>query len=79
MMTTDTRDRPGQSKNDLLRWLPPDEYRRFAADLEVVKLERGVELHGVDEEIKYVYFVTEGVASLVATGPDGESVAAAAR
>jgi CRP-like cAMP-binding protein len=64
----------GSSRNEILAGLPKAEYERLSGDFKEVHLKRGDELHGPDEEIPFVYFPTNGVASLVAIGPDGEAV-----
>jgi CRP-like cAMP-binding protein len=61
-------------RNLVLAALPPAEFASLAGALEPVHLARGQILDQPDVEIEYVYFPTEGVASIVAVGPDGESV-----
>jgi CRP-like cAMP-binding protein len=63
-----------QSRNLLLGALPPEDYARLVPDLASVEFERGHVLHRPDEDITQVYFVTGGVASLLATGSKGEAV-----
>lgn len=60
--------------NLLLAALPDGLFSSFAQDLEPVRLPRGVVLDTPDREIEHVYFPTEGVASIVAVGTNGESV-----
>jgi CRP-like cAMP-binding protein len=66
--TTDPRG------NALLRVLPEAELSRLERGLELVRLPRGEILEEPHEEIGYVYFPTEGIASILALGPNGESV-----
>ena len=60
--------------NRLLRGLPDAELRRIRPALEPVQLPRPTELEAANEEIRFVYFPTTGVASIVATDESGESV-----
>jgi CRP-like cAMP-binding protein len=60
--------------NHLLRALPDDEFDRIAPELEPVRLERSAELESPNEEIRYVYFPTSGVASILALDEGGDSV-----
>jgi CRP-like cAMP-binding protein len=61
-------------RNVLLGSLPEDEFARIAPALEAVILPRPTELETPDAEIKFVYFPTSGIASIVAVGMDGEMV-----
>ena len=49
-------------------------YGRLRPALEPVRLPRSTELEAANEEVKFVYFPTSGVASIVATDERGESV-----
>ena len=60
--------------NHLLRALSDDEFDRIGPHLEPVRLPRSAELEGTNEEIKFVYFPTSGVASIVAIDESGETV-----
>jgi CRP-like cAMP-binding protein len=60
--------------NYLLRGLPHEELSRLAPLLEAVRLARPTELEAANEEVKFVYFPTSGVASIVAIDEGGESV-----
>jgi CRP-like cAMP-binding protein len=60
--------------NHLLHALPEAELARLRGDLEPVRLPRSSELEGANEEVRFVYFPTSGVASIVATDESGESV-----
>ena len=61
-------------RNALLGFLPPAELARLEPKLEPVSLPRGEILEEPHEEIEFVYFPTEGIASILALGPNGESV-----
>jgi CRP-like cAMP-binding protein len=63
-----------RAANALLAGLPDDEFDRLAPLLEPVRLARPTELDLPNEEIKFVYFPTGGMASIVALGEGGESV-----
>ncbi len=60
--------------NRLLRGLPDAELDRIRPALEPVDLPRPTELEGANEEVRFVYFPTSGVASIVAIDESGESV-----
>jgi CRP-like cAMP-binding protein len=60
--------------NRLLRGLSDPEFRRMRPGLEPIHLPRPTELEGANEEIRFVYFPTNGVASIVAIDESGESV-----
>jgi CRP-like cAMP-binding protein len=60
--------------NRLLRGLSDAELERIRPALEPVHLPRPTELEGANEDIRFVYFPTNGVASIVAIDEGGESV-----
>lgn len=60
--------------NRLLRGLSNAELERMRPALEPVHLPRPTELEAANEEIRYVYFPTTGIASIVAIDESGESV-----
>jgi CRP-like cAMP-binding protein len=60
--------------NRLLRGLTDAELERIRPALEPVQLPRPTELEAANERIRYVYFPTSGVASIVAIDESGESV-----
>lgn len=60
--------------NRLLGALPDVDLRRMRPALEQVHLPRPTELEAANEEIRFVYFPTSGVASIVAIDESGESV-----
>jgi CRP-like cAMP-binding protein len=60
--------------NRLLRGLSDAELQRIRPALEPVHLPRPTELEGANEDIRFVYFPTNGVASIVAIDAGGESV-----
>ena len=60
--------------NRLLRGLSDAELERIRPTLEPVHLPRPTELEAANEDIRYVYFPTSGVASIVAIDESGESV-----
>jgi CRP-like cAMP-binding protein len=60
--------------NYLLHALPHAEYGRLESSLEAVRLPRSTELEGANEEVRFVYFPTSGVASIVAIDESGEFV-----
>ena len=60
--------------NHLLRGLSDAEFDRIGPALEPVRLPRSTELEAANEEVRFVYFPTSGVASIVAIDEGGESV-----
>jgi CRP-like cAMP-binding protein len=60
--------------NRLLRGLPDADLDRIRPALDPVHLPRPTELEGANEEIRFVYFPTTGIASIVALDESGESV-----
>ena len=60
--------------NRLLRGLSDSELQRIRPALEPVHLPRPTELEAANEEVRFVYFPTSGVASIVALDEGGESV-----
>jgi CRP-like cAMP-binding protein len=60
--------------NHLLAALPDQELARILPALEPVSLPRPAELEGVNEQISFVYFPTNGLASIVAIDEGGDTV-----
>jgi CRP-like cAMP-binding protein len=60
--------------NRLLRGLSDAEFDRLRPVLEPVRLPRPTELEAANEKVRFVYFPTSGVASIVAIDESGESV-----
>jgi CRP-like cAMP-binding protein len=60
--------------NHLLRGLSDAELGRLRFALETVRLPRSTELEAANEAVRFVYFPTSGVASIVAIDESGESV-----
>ena len=60
--------------NHLLAALPERELNRILPALEPVSLPRPTELEAANEEIEFVYFPTNGLASIVALDEGGETV-----
>ncbi len=69
---------PQQSEvqNKLLSVLPAADFQLVAAELEHVVLPRGTLLGEAGEAIDYVYFLTSGIGTIVATTPEGRSAEA---
>jgi CRP-like cAMP-binding protein len=68
------RDDVDPRANHLLGALPEAELERLGSVLEPVRLPRSTELESANEAIRFVYFPTSGVASIVALDEGGESV-----
>ncbi len=60
--------------NRLLRGLSDADLDRIRPALESVQLQRPTELEGANEQVRFVYFPTSGVASIVAIDDSGETV-----
>lgn len=60
-----------EMRNKLLSILPAADYAQVVAGLEHVDLPRFMILAEAGQPIDYVYFLTSGIGSLVATTPDG--------
>jgi CRP-like cAMP-binding protein len=60
--------------NSLLRGLSDADLQRLGPALEPVRLPRPTELEGPNEKVRFVYFPTSGVASILAIDDNGESV-----
>lgn len=69
---TDAAGKP--TRNVLLSSIPDDEYRVLRPLLEPVNLPRYLILNGAGEAIEFVYFLNQGMTSLVVVTRDGESV-----
>jgi CRP-like cAMP-binding protein len=65
------------SGNRLLAVLPADERERLLPRFERVPLLLGDVIYEADEPIRYVYFPTSGVVSILCTTDDGASIEAA--
>ena len=61
------RDGHVAEPNRLLRCLPPDEYERLVSEFEPMRLRVGHTLVEPGRSIEQVYFVREGVCSMIAT------------
>lgn len=61
-------------KNAILASLPGEELREIVPQLRPVSLTAGVTLYQAEEKIQHVYFVEEGLISLLAVLEDGTSI-----
>ena len=64
---------PAQSSvtNKLLNILPESDYDQIAQDLEFLKLSRGTVVAHAGQPIDYIYFLTSGIGSIIASTPEG--------
>jgi CRP-like cAMP-binding protein len=69
----DMSDVPEPEENHLLASLPIEDYRRIRDSLERVDLKLGDSLYEPDVQIKYVYFPTDSIVSLLCLMEDGGS------
>jgi CRP-like cAMP-binding protein len=60
--------------NGLLAGLPPDSLQRLHPRFEAVGLPRGHTLYDLGDPVRFVYFVTQGLVSLLALTPDGATL-----
>jgi CRP-like cAMP-binding protein len=63
---------PPEKRNRLLGLLPDDEFHSVAAALEPVDLDRGFIIVKADRPIDYVYFLSNGIGSVVTISSDGQ-------
>ena len=68
------RNRPPPIENRLLAALPPADYKRIAALLEVVSPKLKTVLHKPGEPIRHVYFPGTGFCSILTVLQDGNMV-----
>ena len=61
----DIRTQLGSTSNRLLNFLSPDDRKLLAADLKQVDLETRYVLEKANEPIEYIYFLEDGIASVV--------------
>jgi CRP-like cAMP-binding protein len=62
------------SENLILARLPPDEHERIRAHLQPVELKQGQLLYEVSTPIEHVYFLDQGMVSLVSIMHDGTTI-----
>lgn len=60
--------------NQLIAGLPKDERIALTANIERIHIKRGEVLREPDEEIRLVYFIESGIASILSVMSDGKSV-----
>ena len=65
--------KPDPRQNSMLAALPLDEYQRLAPLLEPVELKLGDSLSESGETMRYVYFPTDSIVSLLCVMDDGDS------
>ena len=71
-----TSSRAPHIRNKLLAVLPPEDRAAIADDLEFLELPIGMKLAGRGEPIEHVYFLTDGIGSVVVTTPQGNKAEA---
>jgi len=64
---------PG-SRNKILGSLPDEEFARLGPYLEPVELEKGEIVYLTGDDIEYVYFIEEGLLSLISTTETGATL-----
>src|SRR5215469_8172633 len=62
------------SKNRLLAAMPQEDLQRFFSDLHPVSLSIRQILYEVGAPLEYVYFIEEGVASVLTSMADGSTI-----
>jgi len=68
-----TAARPSPRQNHLLNALPANDYHRIAEHLELVQLKLGDVLYEPDVPLRFVYFPTTAIVSLLYVMEDGAS------
>jgi CRP-like cAMP-binding protein len=63
-----------RGSNRLLARLPADELRRIGVELQPVRLEQGHILYEADRPVEFVYFVDQGMISVVSVMENGASI-----
>jgi CRP-like cAMP-binding protein len=63
--------RPG---NLILAFLPPDEYERIGAQLQLIELRQGDVIYESSSPVDYVYFIEQGMVSVVSNMQNGASI-----
>src|SRR5215471_6496935 len=66
-----TSSAPPATRNKLLAALPPTERRLIEENATVVPIKRREVLYRADEPIRHVYFIVDGIASLMSVMADG--------
>ena len=66
-----TSSAPPATRNKLLAALPPTERRLIEENATVVPIKRREVLYRADEPMRYVYFIVDGIASLMSVMADG--------
>lgn len=72
--TSSSHDPDFAATNRLLSALPDDEYAHLLPSLTLVRLPRRRVIYEAGESVRHVYFITGGMASLLAATTDGETV-----
>jgi CRP-like cAMP-binding protein len=62
------------TNNQILKSIPASEFELISPDLRYIEVPHHSILHEAGERIEYVYFLSEGLASLVVLTTDGRSV-----
>jgi CRP-like cAMP-binding protein len=62
-----------ESTNHLLAALPAADFERLRPDLEIVSLPLGTSIYEADAHIRYLYFPTDGIISLLQVMANGSS------
>src|SRR2546423_13892867 len=67
-------DEATYTKNHILRFLHKKERERLLPHLKRVSLTKGQLLYGPRDQIRHVYFLEEGMVSLVSMTEDGQTI-----
>src|SRR5256885_11895320 len=65
---------PRPPGNLILAFLPPDEHDRIRAKLQPIELEQGHILYESNSPVEHVYFMDQGMISVVSTMQNGASI-----
>lgn len=76
MSESETMSQPYNFQNQLLARLPSVERAMIELKLEYIELPRNFVLATVDQQIEHVYFLEEGIGSVVSVSPEGQKAEA---
>lgn len=69
-----SKEQPRPLKNKVLTALSPETYERVSEHLEPITLEQGTVLHEMEERIDQVFFINNGLISLLSLLSDGSTI-----
>src|SRR5688572_27599646 len=73
-MMTSAPTQAAAFRNKILRGLPREKYQLLFSNIKLVSLTAHQVLYHPDDEIRSVYFINNGMASLLSTTTEGDSI-----